>query len=387
MTTITLVSFFILLMSWGSKRLPFVPLLCLLFGIVWGIFGPRHPIAVLERIASIALIFFFFIDGARLHLPKIFHFHSKRLPSIGFVVTLALGIFLVRILFPLTLQEAFLAILPLLIIDAKTTPSAYSSTLPTRIQQMVNVEGSFTGILAFFLLSLTHIPHPFHFFINVFFPIIAGVGLGFICGLVAKAAYDSGWGKSQFLRGALFLIPFAISSFCELFHSNGYIGVIAAGVTFGHVARPLASTLFDLARRQGLCLYYILLIFFGIFSLHILSQTLTLSLILFALLFLFVIRFIAVLASFIHTPYQWKTIGYFTFMSPKGLIPIATTMLFTKYYSFPEQNLMLQIVVTTILFSLLIHPLFARPLVNAYAEAFQGQKDTAEHLPTIPLPF
>ena len=118
-----------------------------------------------------------------------------------------------------------------------------------------------------------------------------------------------------------------------------------------------------------------------------LSQTLTLPLILFALIFLFGVRFIAVLASFIKTPYRWKTIGYFTFMSPKGLIPIATTMLFTEYYTFPAQNLMLQIVVTTLFFSLLIHPLFARPVVHAFGNSLNQRTDSAEYLPTVSLPL
>ena len=189
---IALICFFLLLISWGSRRLPFIPLLCLLFGIGWGFIGPRHSITVLETVAKVALTFFLFIDGARLHIPKILHFQSKRLPSIGLVVTLILGILLIRHFFQLTLEESFLTILPLLIIDGKTTPSAFSCVLPSRIQQMVNVEGSFTGIFAFFLLSLVHLTHPFHFFIGIFFPILAGVGLGYICGLVAKAALDTG---------------------------------------------------------------------------------------------------------------------------------------------------------------------------------------------------
>lgn len=384
---IALICFFLLLISWGSRCLPFIPLLCLLFGIGWGFFGPRHSIIVLETIAKVALTFFLFIDGARLHIPKILHFHSKRLSSIGLVVTLILGILLMRYFFQLTLEESFLATLPLLIIDGKTTPSAFSSMLPTRIQQMVNLEGSFTGVFAFFLLSLVHLSHPFHFFIGIFFPILTGVGLGYICGLVAKTALDTGRGDYHLLRGALFLIPYAIFAFCELFDSNGFIGVIAAGLTFGHFARPLCNTLFDLARRQGTYLYYLLVIFFGVFSLHVFSQTLTVPLILFSLIFLFGVRFIAVLASFFKTPYRWKTIGYFTFMSPKGLIPIATTMLFTEYYTFPAQNLMLQIVVTTLFLSLLIHSLFASPIVHFFGSSLNRQTDSAEYLPTVSLPL
>lgn len=386
-TDIALYSFFFLILSWGSRRLPFIPLLCLLLGIVWGFLGARPHIATLQATARIALIFFLFVDGAKLHIPKILHYQSIRLPTVGLLVTLVFGMGLVRSFFPLSLMETFVVILPLITIDGRITAPAFSSYLPSRISQMLNIEGSITGIFAFFILSFVHFAHPFHVVIGVFFPLIAGAVLGYICGLVGKTAIDFGWAQNNLFRGAFFLIPFAIFAFCDLFHANGFIGVIAAGITFGHTARSLCDSFFDLSRRQAPYLFYLLLIFFGIFSLHILSTTMTFNLILFALLFLTVIRFLAILISFQKSRFQWKTLGYFTFFSPKGLIPIATTLLFTDYFPFPNGNLMLSIVLGTTFFSLLIHPLFAYPVVMSYVGAIRRYPRAGEHLPTISLPY
>lgn len=383
---IALYSFFFLILSWGSKRLPFIPLLCLLLGIIWGFFGSCPDKTTLQFVATIALVFFLFVEGAKLHIPKILHYQSIRLPTIGLLVTLVLGVGLIKFLFPLSLKEAFIVTLPLLALDGKVISPAFSSYLPPRITQMLNVEGSFTTLFAFFILSLIHLSHPFHFFLGVFFPLIAGSVLGYICGLVGKTALECGWAQNDLFRGAFFLIPFAIFSFCELFHSNGFIGVIAAGVTFGHTGRFLCDSLFDLSRRQAPYLFYLLLIFFGIFSLHILSTMMTFTLIFFALAFLFGVRFLAVLISFQKSQFQWKTLGYFTFFSPKGLIPIAAAFLSTEFFSFTNEGLMLSIVLATTLFSLLLHPLFAYPVAMSYAQRIHRYPKAPEHFPTVSLP-
>lgn len=384
---IALYTFFILLLSWGSKRLPFIPLLCVLLGIVWGFFGKHLDIGTLQICAKIALIFFLFVDGAKLHFPKIFHFQSIRLPTVGIVVTFILGMGLLLFIFPLTWKEAFVVLLPLLSIDGRMTLPAFQRSVPARVSQMLSVEGGMTSLLVFFLLSLVHLSHPFHFIIGIFFPLIVGGVLGYLCGVVGKTALDFGWAENHLFRGALFLIPFAIFAFCELFHGNGFIGVIVAGLVFGHTARPLCNTLFDFSRRQGPILIYLLLIFFGTFSLHILSSTFTFSLILFALLFLFGVRFLSVLISFQKSPFQWKTLAYLTFFNPKGLIPIATALLFTDYFAFPNEHLMLSIVLTTTFFSLLIHPLFAYSVATSYAYAIRSFRGSIELLPTISIPI
>lgn len=383
---IALYSFFFLLISWGSKRLPFIPLLCVLLGIAWGLVGKHLDLTTLQMTAKIALIFFLFVDGARLHFPKIVHFQSLRLPTVGTLVTLILGMGLLLFFFPLTWKEAFVVILPLLTIDGRMTTPAFQKGVPPRVSEMLQTEGGITSLLAFFLLSLVVLPHPFHFFIGIFFPLIAGGVLGYLCGVVGKTALDFGWADRPLFKGALFLVPFAIFAFCDLFHANGFIGVIAAGITFGHTARVLCDSLFDLSRRQGSYLIYLLLIFFGTFSLHILSTTFTFSFILFSLLFLFGVRFLSVLISFQKSSFQWKTLAYFTFFNPKGLIPIAAALLFTEYFSFPNENLMLGIVLSTTFFSLLIHPLFAHPFALSYAHAIHPFRASIEHLPTISLP-
>jgi NhaP-type Na+/H+ or K+/H+ antiporter len=371
---IALYSFFFIIISWGSKRVSFLPFLCLLLGMVWGFLGHHPRLEIIQLTAKIALVYFLFLDSSRLHFPKVLHYQSIRLPTIGFLITLILGIVLVQILFPFSIKESCFLLMPLLALDAKVSAPALASFVPPRISQMFNVEGSLTSIFAFFFLSIAYLHRPLHFFISI----AAGVALGYISGFVGKVALKCGWATQAFFRGALILLPFAIFACCELFHSSGFIGVIAAGVTFGHSARLLCDTLFDFSRRQGLILFYLLIIFFGS---QIVFIKVTVEMIVFALLFLFGVRFFAVFFSLIPKRFQWKTLFYFTFFAPKGLVPIAALFLF-----FSSENLMMNITLTTILCSLFLHSLFAYPIAHAYGQAMKKYPDTFERLPTIIFP-
>jgi len=93
----------------------------------------------MECIAKVSLIFFLFIDGARLHFTKALHYHSIRLPLVGFAISLVLSALFLQLFWGFSLQNALIITLPLLTIDAKTTPHAFSAMLPIRVQQMVNV--------------------------------------------------------------------------------------------------------------------------------------------------------------------------------------------------------------------------------------------------------
>lgn len=352
--TAACILFFLLFLS----RFSYAPLFALLFGIVLGFLG-LHPLDdTLKTVATLALVFYLFVDSTRLRIPVIFHFQSKRLPVIGLVITFAATFFLLKGMFAFSNETTLLCILPLLVIDGKTTPSIYKCTLPPRIREMTLLESSFTGILVALLLTDIHLS-------SLLSIAIGGAG-GFV------------FAKLPLKQGIQLLIPFALYALCKALEISPFPAVITGGLTFGHTKRLLIAPFFDLSRRYGILLYYALLIFFGTFALHTLSQNLNLSLIAFAFLFLIGIRFIAVFFSFLKTPYEWKTTFYFTFMGPKGLVAIALLFLIP----FPQQPL----ITLTLFLSIILHSLLAPAVIRTYGAAMMHRPDTAEHLPTIILP-
>ena len=386
--------FFFLFLSWTSKKLQktlgLFPLIALLFGIIWALLFNSPSKSTIQLIARVGLIFFLFVDSSRIHLPKVFHYHnlSTRLFSIGFVLTLGLTTLLGHLLFPLAWKEAFILALPLAAVDMKiTAPFSTFPLIPSRVSQTLNIEASVSGLLAIFFLSILLIPHPFHFFIGIFFALILGKGVGFICGRLSLLAIDFGWAKSFFLRGAVFLIPFAVYGLCKMLSTYGLIGVLAAGLAFGHSARRLCDSLFDFSRKEGQLFFYLLLIYFGIFVYSTLSQNLSFPMIGFALMMLFVVRFIAVFFSTLGTGLQWKTRFFFTFFAPKGLISLAVSLFFLESGRLLAHSLVLDLLVTTILLSILLHTLFAYPLAFWYGHSVQKTRGKEEFLPIVSLPI
>ena len=383
---IALYTFFLIALSWVSKRVTFLPLLCLLLGIGWGFLGHYPSKEVLQYSAKIALVFFLFVNSTRLHIPKILRYHSIRLPTIGLGVTLIMGMCLVKWIFPLFWIEAFVVTFHLIAVDGQLVPSAFSSKIPSRVMQMLNVEASCTTLLAFLMLSIFHLSQPSHFWGEILFPILAGIGWGYICGWIGKTVLKFEWALPSFFRGTLFMIPFGIFALCGIFGGNGFMGVIAAGLTFGHSARCLCDTFFEMSKRQGLVLFYFLIILLGTIIFHTLLHTITLKMVVFALLFLFALRFLAVVASFVLERFQWKTAFYFTFFAPKGLLPITAAFLFSEYFSFPHQELMLNVMLTTLLCSIVTHSLFASSIARLYAQKISRYPLAIEYFPVVDLP-
>jgi NhaP-type Na+/H+ or K+/H+ antiporter len=380
---VTLLIFFLIILSAISKRFPFSAPIATFFGIVWGCLGGQISIFSMECIAKVSLIFFLFIDGARLHFTKALHYHSIRLPLVGFAISLVLSALFLQLFWGFSLQNALIITLPLLTIDAKTTPHAFSAMLPIRVQQMVNVEGAFSGQIAFFIFSLLILSHPLAFFRELLLAALIGSALSYFATFLLKASMKFKWGKPPLVRGSLVLLPFLVFGLCTFLKVNGLIGALFSGIIIGHFARAQCGAIFDLSRRAGTYLYQLLLIIFGVFAVHVISKVYLIPALIFALSFLSLTRFIATTLSFIHSPYQWKTIGYFTFMNPKGVITVAMIVVFMNHF----QHFGLQITVLVALITLYIQPLFSPIAAKVYGKYLKENRDLYENFPTVALPY
>ena len=141
-----------------------------------------------------------------------------------------------------------------------------------------------------------------------------------------------------------------------------------------------------MSKRQGLVLFYFLIILLGTVVVHIFLDVMSLKVAIFALLFLFGLRFLGVTSSFVLERFQWKTAFYFTFFAPKGLLPIAAVFLLGEYFSFPHQELMLNLMLMTVVCSLVIHSLLSSPVSRIYAQKICRYPHAVEYFPVVDLP-
>jgi len=384
MVWLPLTAFFLLLVSWFTKKLHqtlgILTLICLLFGICLGYFHQIPPLKVMRAISEVTLILFLFIDGVRLHFPKVAHYHKEafRQMTVGFFIQAALGMLLARYFLFLPWLSSCMLALALATIDLKATPTPFSAKkIPPRIAQILNLEASATPLFAVFLFMLFKERCPF----TVILPILLGFILGICVVYLTRVTLKSRLAHRPFLINSLFVTPFALYYLCDFFHLNGFVGVIALSLTLGHLGRTLCDGLFDFGRQQGKLLFFLFIILFGCQVLGSLAHSLTLEMIVYALLSLFVIRFLGVFISFLGCQFQWKTIFFCSFFGPRALVPAALALLALPY-NIPVYATLYG----AVLLSLLLHTLFAFSITYWYGRALEVSGE-AEYLPTVPFPY
>ena len=383
MIWLMLVSFFLLLISWITKKLHqtlgILVLICLLFGIGLGYFHQIPPLKVVRALSEIPLILFLFLDGVRLHFPKIVHFHKEAFKQMtrGFFIQAFLGLLLAHYLLALPWLSSTLLACALSAIDLKATPTPLrDKKIPPRVSQILNLESSATSLFAVTLFMIFHE----RAILPLVIPAILGVCLGFLVVYLANGALKRHLAQRSFLVSSLFVAPFALFYLCQTYEWNGYIGVIALSLTLGHAGRSLCDGLFDLGRRQGKLLFFLFIITFGCQILGSLAHTLTLMMILYAFLSLFVIRFIGVLVSFSKVQFRLRTAIFCALFGPRALIPAALALLMLPY-NFPVYATLYG----TVLLSLVVHTLFSFALTQWYG-SFDREKGKKEFLPTVLFP-
>lgn len=383
MIWLTLIAFFLLVISWVTKKLHqtlgVLTLLCLLFGIFLGYFHQVPPLKVMQVISEVTLVLFLFIDGVRLHFPKIIHFHREafRQMTMGFFLQALLGTVLAHFFLSLPWLSSCLLGLALSAIDLKVTPTLFAAeTIPSRIRQVLHLESSATPLFTVFLFALFQAKCP----MAVLLPLPLGFIVGVIVAYVAQIALKSRFASRSFLISSLFVAPLALYYLCSCFRMSGWIAVIAFALTLGHLARNLCDGLFDLGRRQGKLLFFLFIITFGCQILGSLAYSLTWQMILYAALSLFVIRFLGIFISFLGCGFQWRTIFFCSFFGPRALVPVALALLAVPY-NLPVYTTLYG----AVLISLLVHTLFGFSISYWYGHAMD-YPTAAESLPTVRFP-
>ncbi len=294
-----------------------------LLALIGGLFLPGLTV---PKLVAPVLAFFLFLDAARMHLPKIYHFHKEavRLVLIGGALTAFGGAFLAHYLFIVAWPGAWVIGIALAATDLKVG-WCRSETL--------NVEGGVTSVLAGLGIL---------FFFYAWWGVLIGLGVGLAVGLVGRI--ESKWSP--------YVLPLGLYYFGEYIGISGLACAIGGGIAFGHFARLRAGRLFDVGRREGMLFFLVVLALFGARASGLRWEYFA-----YALLMLIPVRLLSVWVSLARLK-----LSYF---GAKGLIPIATFLLF---YPSP-------LLCAVILTSILLHT-----AVTAWASSKWGER------PTLRLP-
>lgn len=363
---------------------------------------------VVLSIMEIALVLVLFTDATRIDIGLLRERFRLpvRLLAIGMPLVMVAGTVVALLLFPtFSVWEALVLAVVLAPTDAALGQIVVSSkAVPAVVRQALNIESGLNDGLALPVLTFAlafsaaaagaeaeGVGHWLQFALSqVAVAVIIGVAIGYIGGRVVSWATTERWMSPAFQRlSALGLALLAFTLTQEL-SGSGFIAAFVAGLTLGAVERPLCECLFDFAEAEGQLLLLLTFLFFGAAAVAPAIRASTWETWLYAGLSLTVVRLVPVLIAIADLQLRFFTRLFIGWFGPRGIASILFGILVLESMDFGLQDDVFHIVTITVLASIFIHGLSAKPAADWYssnmAEMSQEVDDMAEfgYAPDMP---
>ena len=384
------------------------PLFFIAFGLLIGEGGisvanldPGH--SVIHTIAELTLILLLFTDAARIDLDCLRRYHNLplRMLAIGLPLSIVAGTLVALLIFPqFSYWEAALIAAILAPTDAALGQSVVSTKIvPVRIRQAINVESGLNdgfalpAVLLFAALASTTAnpndsSHWLEFgLLQVTLGPLAGVLIGYTGARFIDRAAESQWMGTSF-QGIGILALALVSFVCaEMIGGNGFIAAFVSGIVFGNVIRHPCTFLFEFMETEGQLLMLITFLVFGAVLLPEGLHHLNLSIFLYAILSLTVIRMLPIALSLLGTGIKLPTQLFLGWFGPRGLASILFVLLILEHTTLAHKGEILSITIVTVGLSALLHGITAAPFSNLYGRlaAQMGVCEENKHVEELPL--
>lgn len=352
----------------------------------------------LETLIEITLALLLFADASTLSFQRVRGDASlsARLLFITMPLTIVLCGLLALILVP---SEGVVFALLLGSILAPTDaalglPIFTNPKIPVRIRQALNVESGLNdGIATPFvsLFAILAVAEEFHSIGNplrdALLEIGIAVGVAILIGsgggwLFSKATM-SGWTSKAAQQMAGITLALASYFSALTLGGNGFIAAFIAGLLFGYFARNLAHLGNESAEMLGSLFSLFVWTVFGVMIVEPILLAFNPSAFVYAILALVIVRMLAVAVAMLGKNLRPDTLLLMGWFGPRGLASVIFSLIALE--SFHTANLDTDLLVDmagwTILLSVILHGLTARPLANWYARRLEdAPPETAELL-------
>jgi sodium/hydrogen antiporter len=289
-------------------------------------------------------------------------------------------------------REAWLlAVLAVIVVPVDLAPAVAivrDQRVPERLRDIMNVEAGLNdGIAApLFLFCLAgatakHTPAA-EALENAVPAILIAVGVGGAIGLTAAVALGWSWKRkwtepSALRLGVLALPVMAYTSTVPL-GGNGFVAAFVAGLLFAVRDHGLPSEALQLTEDVGtllsLCVWFV----FGRAVDQVLDAGVRVEVVVYALLALTVVRIVPVLLALRGTTITRLEAIFLGWMGPRGLASLVFGLLAVIELNGDPSSLTAQVMVITVLLSVILHGVTAGPIGTAFARrAAVGQHEQA----------
>jgi len=363
-------------------------------------FSPESEAGLL--VAEIALVIVLFSDASRSNLSELRSDGalSARLLAIGMPLTIMTGTAAAAVfLLGLEFWEAAVVAAVLAPTDAALGHAVVSSRLvPEKIRQTINVEAGLNDGLSipFLFMFLGFAVDEASLDATAWFTfgveqIVLGVLVGLLVGgggglLVDQAIHRKAM-THTFKRLAMVALAIGAWALAGALGGNGFIAAFVAGLAVAVFREDFGGHMLDFAEREGQLLSLIVFFVFGTAAIGYLGSA-TWGVVAFAALALTVVRMVPVAISFAGTGLSRASVAFVGWFGPRGLASIVLALVVVEEEpNLPELDLIIAATTATVLASVFLHGMTARPLSRAYARHVETlPPDSPEHEETLVTP-
>jgi NhaP-type Na+/H+ or K+/H+ antiporter len=386
-----------------------LPMLYVLFGLAVGLLF-RDSITltfddpIVEAIATLALALVLATDASRIRLqrPTSNYTLPIRLLLIGLPLTIVLGAVVGVFMFPeLGLWGAAVLAVILAPTDASLGQSVVSNPLvPARIRQALNIESGLNDGIAmpFLILTLSLAissaeqlgSGTFLLFTaqQVVFGLLAGLLIGFLGARYIRWGHDSGWMSRPFQKMSWLGLIIVAYGTAVVIGGNGFIASFVFGITSGRVfSSDEMDSLDDFAEIQNALLMLMTYMVFGMVMLLPALERINLTVILYTLFSLTIVRMLPVALSLLGTKLRPASVLFIGWFGPRGIASILYVLTVVAADELAGKDTIYTAVMITVFVSVLAHGLTAAPLSDRYGKRIaELDKESEAEAETQPVP-
>ena len=325
-----------------------------------------------------------------------------RLLLIGLPLTIVAGTLVAAGLFPgLTLIEAALLGVILAPADTGLIPAVMASQrVPVRIRQALNVESSLndgiTTPFAALFMALAQIRQgaadvTFHWLWPLTAAAVAlgvGVAVGGVGGWLLREADRRGWISPGF-QGLVFpSLTMIALSVAYVASGNYFIACFVAGMTTAWVLRDYGERHSRFSETAEHMFSLVVLLILGTEFVERLPS-LDWRIVLYAVLSLTLVRMVPIAIAMLGKRLHWQSVLFLGWFGPRGLASIVLgTLVLVTVPGIPHTETIALVVMTTAVFSVVLHGASAIPLAAHYGRrASQFGVEAPENRPVVEMPI
>ena len=345
----------------------------------------RPDAEAIQIVAEIALIVILFSDAAAIDLARL---RPKwRLPTrllfVAMPVSILLSYLTAKLFFP-DQPDLYLFLLALILAptDAALGKAVVSDrSIPETVRNTINVESGLNDGIAFpVLLTILALiagstdghgagSGPLAYIARqIAIGAVAGALVGWVGARLGELALRREWMERQYRN----LIPVALAIFAyyfaEHFGGNGYIAAFFGGLFLGNTSDTLRESAEDFAESEGEFLVMVSFLVFGLVFVPALIGYWNLRAWLYALLSLSVLRMLPVTLGFGFFKLDLPTRLFIGWFGPRGIASILYILVAVgQLGSIRSHETIYATAALTILLSIFLHGLSAKPLARLYS--------------------